>query len=335
MNAAAQEVARLEAELAAAQKKLTERASMPVKRVIATLAYDKAQSGSIQVTGNFDAFVKGPDLYTLGTADLAMEDFCRAKTLDLSALFVSLWDAQWAAPNILLRVTKFLEGKWDELATYDLFKLPIDLKKKAKGNNKCDLPNVSFAITTLMLRRGIEFVVVDPIHHGTDRSVRIVNYSEALRSLQGNISKRIHTPFDFGPSCSKDALQIVLFQYGSGQPKPNDEQEIENTTGFRGNIVRVKLAPGKYDRGICTWGSCYSTFKDSNAMILHELSILDQFTQSMNKRMLHKVFFVLDPFSAYAASTAVAIAAYGLDPVAEVLCYHKGKYTAMPVLPRA
>lgn len=335
MDVAATEVARLEKELAAARQRLSERATASVKEVIASLPYTSTKSEGIRVTGPYADqsrwhFVIPSDEYVLGTADLPMSDFCKARVLDLSTVFADLWNPIWDSPNILLRVQKYLEGKWEEIATYDLFKLPIDLTKKAKGYNKCDLPNVSYAVTVLMLRHNIEFVVCDPIHRGTDASVRIVNYSVALRSLQDNRSKRILTPLHSGDVCPHDSLKIVFFQFGSGQPDPLDEARIESATGLTSaNILRVRLAPGKYDRGICTWGSCYSTFKASNAMILHELSVLDTFAHNMKKRTINKVYFVLDPFSAYAAYTAVAIMAYGLDPVASILCFHKGTYTPM------
>jgi hypothetical protein len=53
------------------------------------------------------------------------------------------------------------------------------------------------------------------------------------------------------------------------------------------------------------------------------------FSNALHKQSIHKLWFVLDEFSAYAAYTAVAIQAFGLDEVAGVLAYRQGVYTPM------
>jgi hypothetical protein len=60
----------------------------------------------------------------------------------------------------------------------------------------------------------------------------------------------------------------------------------------------VRLTPGKHDTG-GRLTTCYASFKESAALVLHELSVVDPWVDKVNKRSLHKIFFVLDEFGAY------------------------------------
>ena len=298
----------------------------PFVEYLQTLHYDKKTSTDVHAQcGSFGQFTVPGREYNIGTADLPMKVFRESRLLDFSSLFSTLWDEQYTAPNILQRVEIFLRDKWDELAKYDLFLLPIDLKKKEQ-RQRCDLPNVTFALTMLMLKNNIEFVIVDPLYHGTDKTVRIVNFSAVLRHLQDH-KYRVLSPPSFGPA--EDALDMILYQRGAGIPDERNRRLIVAATHLKqDNIVQVRLTPGKYDTGGRPT-TCYASFKESAALILHELSVVDPWVDKVEKRSLHKIFFVLDEFGAYAAYTAVAILGYGIDSTHSVLCYHRGVYNVM------
>lgn len=124
-------------------------------------------------------------------------------------------------------------------------------------------------------------------------------------------------------------MDMILYQRGAGIPDERNRRLIVAATHLeQDNIVQVRLTPGKYDTGGRPT-TCYASFKESAALILHELSVVDPWVDKVNKRSLHKIFFVLDEFGAYAAYTAVAILGYGIDSTHSVLCYHRGVYNVM------
>ena len=340
MQNAAREVELLEKQLEDAKRRLeNERTAIQdqmmtcdVQQYLKEMEYDKANSGNIVASGDFGSFTSWSKEYNIGTAQLPMHIFQRARgPLDFSTVFIDIWDPKYKEANIFLTVGKCLENKWDFIQQHDLFLLPIDLNKKQRGYKKCDLPNVTFALTVHMLKRNIEFVVVDPIYKGTDSFVNIVNFSHVLRSLQDSkcrVSTAIHATSDV-PS---GGWRGVFYQRGSGVPDKDTSLAITAATGLFDQTINVKLTVGKYDKGgRPSWTTCYSEFKHSNSLILHQHSVIDEFISKKRLRTLNRVYYVLDEFSAYAAYTAVAILGYGLEHAAYVLCYFKGEYTPMPV----
>jgi len=261
--------------------------------------------------------------YNLGTTDFSMSKFREAKVLDLSTFLIPhVYRAK--GDNILAKVSNFMSDKWDHVRGYDMFVLPMD--KEAK---RPDVPNVSFAITLLMLKNGIEFVVADPIHRGTDRTVRIINFSVVLRHLQDK-RRRVQTSFD--TMLGDDGLQMIMFQRGAGTPDDGTYKQMRTATGLgKSHVMHCHLTPGKYQQGLYggNSGNCYRDFHTSVAKLLHEFNIVDPFSMKTEKRTVKTIYFVLDEFSAYAAYTAVGIMGYGLVDVASILAFRQGVYTPM------
>jgi hypothetical protein len=259
-------------------------------------------------------------------ADFPMSEFRKAKVLDLSLLLIP---HVFRAPgdNILQQMSNFLAGEWDTIRGYDLFILPINTEAKAQGRIKVDLPNVSFAVTLLMLKNGVEFVVADPRHRGTDPTVRIINFSAVLRGLQ---EKRVRVKTL--PDQNGDGLRMIMYQRGAGTPDDMTCAQLRVATGLnRSDVMDCKLFPGKYEQGLYggNAGNCYRDFRASAAKLVHELNVVDPYSLCMNKHTLKEIFFVLDEFSAYAAYTATCIVGYGLVDVATVLAFRQGVYTPM------
>lgn len=330
METTFREVMQLEEALNAAKKRLAkERVAAELrttpKEVLKTLSYDQMKSNSIACRGPFGEFVCPSFTYDIGTAMLPMEVFRRSKVLDFSVYLHGLFRVQ--ASTIAQKVDLFLDGKLNEIRSYDLFLLPIDLSKKAQGR-RADLPNVTFFLTSYLLRNHVDLVVVDPIFKEKDTSVRIVNLARVLRYLQDQ-RLRILTPFDKASVANETSLDLVVYQRGNGDPDERTRRQIfEATSLTRESIMHVHLTPGKYEQGKCTWGgNCYRDFKQSVTDILHELQVVDPFTLKMKKRAVHKIYVVLDEFAAYSAFTAVAILGYGIEDVTSILAYHQGTYT--------
>ena len=296
-------------------------------RVSSAIVYDDlVDSSTICGSGNHEPFTIPSRTYETGTGKLDMVTFRVARVLDFSTVFEQLFDPSNDASTLFLRVQNFLQHQWNYIRSFDLYLLPINKNAQRQGR-RSDLPNVTFALTTLMMRQNIDFIIVDPIYSGTDSHVRVVNFSRALRFLQNNNSCRILAPRDFTSHPSDQALQLVFYQRGHGKPDTRTETLICNATGLgRYNIVGVSLTPGKYSRDTGRPTIIYKQFKHSAATILHELSTVDPFVQASNKRMLRKIYFVLDEFSAYAAYSAIAMIGYGIESQVSVLCYYNGRY---------
>jgi len=292
-----------------------------VEDIFKKMTYSSIESKDIVVrSGGEVLFTNKSQTYNTGMADLPMTVYNRAKILNLSDFVKPIFATKGC--NILEQVDNFFADKWEEFASYDLYILPINMEAKEK-KMKSDLPNVTFAITTLALKRGIEFVIADPVYKGTDASVRIVNLTVVLRDLQ-NQKVSITTPF-----AETNGLDMVFYQRGNGYPDQRTYAQIENATNLgRNNIMHMHLVPGKYENGLFG-GNCYDDFSMSVATILHELSIIDQYSEKKKKSTISKIFFVLDEFSAYAAYTAVAILGYEINSVSSVLAYRQGVYTPM------
>jgi hypothetical protein len=339
--AAAQNVAQIQKQLERAQQQLDlarkQEEKVDVKKYISSLNYaPRVASGEIFLTGPFSSPPPCPsNSIDLGASTVPMNVFRMARTCDLSLVFNDLWNAEFNEADLFTRVKNFItkKGIWQEILSYDLYILPIHLGKKAAGKKVCDLPNISFIITYIMLKADAQFIVVDPIHNPTDSHVRVTNFTRALCSLQDDFKCRVHTPLQHGRVCADDAFKYVFYQRAQGNLDRDHngetiQQRITEETGIPpANMLRIKLSPGKYDDG----RSCYNEFTKSCAYVLHELSCVDTFAKCVNKRRCNRIHFVLDEFSAYAAFTAVAIIAYGIESVSSLLCYHNGHYCETPI----
>lgn len=315
------EQARLRLELE--QQKAT---TASVRDIVAGIPCDPVKAGDIWCRGPFPTFtVRGVE-YRTGMKQLPMEVYRRAKTLDFSTYLVGVFQAP--GDNIKQKVGTFLADKWEDIKTYDLHLLPIDIKAKNQGRKKCDLPNVTFVLVTEMIKREIPIIVVDPVHKGTDPAVSILDLELVFRSLQ---DMHVKVPLPFSKFKAADALEFIVYQRGGGNPDERDMQALTAASGLeRHQLLQMLLVPGKYEQGKCTWGgNCRRDFEKSIVLILHELQVVVPFAKALNKRSVHKLWFVLDEFSAYSAYTAIAIQAFGLDEVAGVLAYRQGVYTPM------
>lgn len=292
-----------------------------VDAVIRDLDYSKLLSQPIRVTGGgIDSFVCEPRKYDLGMGDLSMRAFREAKVYDFSNDVSRIFAA--AGRNILEQTQRALADKWEEIVKAHLFLLPVNTDP---GRIKRDLPNVSWAVTLLALKRvDIEFVIVDPVYKGTDKTVRVVNLSRVVRDLQTQ-RVRVRTAFGLG------GLRMIMYQRGAGKPTGKVYDQLRVATGLGPeHVMHCHLTPGKYEKGLCG-GDHRNDFADSVAKILHELAILDPFTTRKNVRTIEKVYFVLDEFSGYSMYVAAAIIGYGLESVASVLAFRQGVYTEMNV----
>ena len=68
-----------------------------------------------------------------------MDVFRRAKTLDFSLVFETLFADKTFDGPLMRRVETFLEPHWDNIREHDLHLLQINLEKKRQGHRKCDL----------------------------------------------------------------------------------------------------------------------------------------------------------------------------------------------------
>jgi hypothetical protein len=302
-----------------------------VKDVVASLDYAKQTTQGIQCSGPFGSFVIPGREYDIGCATFPMTVYLKARVCNLSEYIQGLFSAPGA--NVFEQTKNFLADKWDDLRTYDLYTLPINLEALRAGKRKIDLPNVNFALTILFLTTipDHDFVVSDPLYKGTDPTVRITNYSHAYRKLQA-MRVRIQTFQNTSGDASR-GLDVVLYQRGKGYPDYNSLHAITTATGLgQMDVMHMHLVPGKESVGIMG-GNCYTDFASSAALILHELSILDEYSRQMNKSFINDVKFVLDPFSGYAAFTAVAVLGYGIEDMMHILAsrYQKGVLTYTPV----
>ena len=296
-------------------------ARISVKDCIRGQPWKMMESKPIRVQSEIDRFDIPSMVYCTGMCDFPMHMFEQARVLDLSDYLIPMV-FHATGDNLMEKVSAFLCDKWNDISTYDMFKLPINKDLKNQGKKKHDLPNVSFAVTYLFLQKGIEFVVCDPIHKGTDDTIRVVNYSAVMRDL---FSKRIRVQTRAGDP----GLEMIMYQRGAGYPDAKTYRQMQAATGLNRPIVmRCHLTPGKYEQGLYG-GNCYKDFAESVSRILHELNLIDPFTIRRKIDRIKTIYFVLDEFSAYAAYTATAIIGYGLTDVASVLAYRQGVFTPM------
>lgn len=305
--------------------------SVPVKEVIASLEYTTQTTTGIVCSGSFGSFTVPGREYDIGCATLPMTVYLKARVCNLSEYIQGLFSTPGA--NVFEQTKNFLADKWDDLRTYDLYTLPINLEARRAGKKKVDLPNVNFALTMLFLQTmpDHDFVVSDPLYKGTDPTVRITNYSHAYRKLQA-MRVRVQTFKNTSGDATK-GLDVVLYQRGKGDPDYNAMHAITAATGLgQMDVMHMHLVPGKESVGIMG-GNCYKDYASSVALILHELSILDEYGRQKNKSFINDVKFVLDPFSGYAAFTAVAVLGYGIENMVHILAgrYQKGVLTYTPV----
>jgi hypothetical protein len=330
MDQAAAEVQELQERLAQAQLRLQAERDQAMKQsvgaIVAALPAHSGKANTIVCSGRFGSFKVAGKEYATGMARLPMHALRRAKVLDFGTYLMGVFQAP--GTNIKEKVCYFLADKWEDMKTYELHLLPIDVQAKMQGRRKCDLPNVTFVLVAEYMKRDMSMVVVDPVHKGTDESVAILDLKRVYRALQDMLVK---VPLPFAPARSDEALEFIVYQRGGGNPDERTMQALTDATGLtRDNVLHMHLVPGKYEQGKCTWGgNCRADFEKSVLLILHELAVVVPFAQALKKRSVHKLWFVLDEFSAYAAYTAIAIQAFGLDKVAGVLCYRQGVYTPM------
>lgn len=290
--------------------------------MLADIVYTPTRAENIRCSGPFESFGVVSRKYHTGVAMLPMCEFHRARVLDLTAVLVP---KVFSAPgsNLLQQTESVLTGIWTHVLAHELFILP-----RNPNASPTDIPDVCFAVTMIMLQKGVEFVVVDPIHKGTDAEVRIINFSHALRELQ---CKRVRVQTTLGDG--EKALSMIMYQRGAGNPDAATYAAMEAATGLRRDyVMHCHLTPGKYEKDLFG-GNCYRDFAPSVAKILHELSIIDPYSIKKGADRVKNVFFVLDMFSGYSAFTVVAILGYGLESVATVLAYHRGVFTPLVFTP--
>ena len=296
-----------------------------------SVQYDTHLSQNVHVSGpGFKSFVVKGRVYPLGLATLPMSIVERARILNLSEFFRHLFRDK-ISDNILVQMNAFLTAdKWQDLQTVDLFITPINIVKREQGQRRgLDMPNVVLAFAYIMTQR-MDCVILDPNYTGRDMHVNIINVSHAMRQMF-DMKLRVHTAIQ--PNMhTEDSFSYVFYMRAGGIPDAKTTQLLYEATGTR-NLMQVRVAPGKYDShgsGNPNWNAIIrNDFSDSCAMILHIFSMLDQFAQTMEKRTICRIFFVLDSFSAYALYLSIAIKAYGLEQCAVFLTYFQGKYSQM------
>ncbi len=303
-----------------------------VRDVVKSLDYRLESTDAIHCTGAFGSFTVPGRTYDIGCATVPMTVFLRARVCNLSEYMDGVFAVHGS--NLFEKTRNFLADRWDDLRTYDMYTLPINLQAQRDGKRNINLPNVVFTLTMLFLKTipTHDFVVCDPLYKGTDSGVRITNLSRVYRKLQ-EMRVRVQT---FKNTCGDptQGLDIVLYQRGTGDPCPTSMQAITSATGLgSSDVVHMRLVPGKEAVGIMG-GNCYRDFAESVALILHELSILDEYSRRMGKSFLNDVKIVLDPFSGYAAFTAVAVLGYGLEDMVHLLAGRTQRgvltYTVIP-----
>lgn len=325
----------LSSTIEATERKYTEalrrESNTSVQEVLACLEYRTQATNAIVCSGSFGSFTITGRVYDIGCTMLPMTVYLKARVCNLSEYIQGVFSTPGA--NVFEQTKNFLADKWDDLRTYDLYTLPINLEARRQGKKRVDLPNVNFALTMLFLQTipDHDFVVSDPVYKGTDLSVRITNYSHVYRKLQ-EMRVRVQTFKNTSGDASR-GLDVVLYQRGTGDPDYNAMRAITTATGLGGmDVMHMHLVPGKESVGIMG-GNCYTDFASSVALILHELSILDEYSRRKNKSFINDVKFVLDPFSGYAAFTAVAVLGYGVEDMVHILAgrYQRGVLVYTPV----
>ena len=315
------QVAKDELETAQKELEIAQRSPFDVTTQLKAQTFLSLKSGTIDVSGpDFEKFAIDGQTYCIGTCDLPRELFYSAPCLDLSFMIPTVFNQP--GPNILAKVRSFLSGRLEDIKKYNFFYFPVDTVKKQQGAKRIDLPNVCFAVTLWMLENGVEFIVADPLHKGTDLTVRIINYSEVYRKLVESRCK-VRTGFS-----TIRGLSVVFYQRGTGNPDQKTYDAIERACSMtRDQVVHCHLTTGKYEK---SYGEdCYRNFQKSVALLLHQSSLIDPYSRAKKENYLHNLFFVLDEFSAYAGYTAVAILGYGVKDVSTILAYRQGVYTPM------
>ena len=113
--------------------------------------------------------------YQLGTALLATSVVDRARICDLSDAFVDLPESKTSHRLERMECALRRYAWWPAgLGDFDLFKLPRHRGVGLTERIGLDVPDASFLVTYLMLQQDVEFIVVDPTHHSSDRFVRVV-----------------------------------------------------------------------------------------------------------------------------------------------------------------
>ena len=304
---------------------------LSVQQILASLTYKTETANGIVCRGPFGSFVSSCREYNIGCTTLPMSIYMKARVCNLTEYIRGVFYAP--GDNVFQKVQNFLNDRWSDLRTYDLYTLPIDIVAREAGKKRVDIPNVNYAITTLFLQMlpDHDFVVSDPVYKGTDPSVRITNYSHVYRRLR-EMRVRVQTFKNASSDLSK-GLDVVLYQRGDGNPDIKSTKAINLATGLKpSDIVHIHLVPGKETVGLMG-GNCYKDFSKSAALILHELSIIDEFCRKHAKPFVNNINFVLDPFSGYAAFTAVAVLGYGVQDMTRILAgrYINGTLTYTPI----
>tara|TARA_B110001450_G_scaffold256622_1_gene287800 strand:- start:10835 stop:11881 length:1047 start_codon:yes stop_codon:yes gene_type:complete len=306
-----------------------------VQVFFASLKYTTETTAAIVCSGpSFESFTTPGRTYDIGCATIPKNICDSARICNLSEYMQGVFSAP--GDNVFEQTKHFLANKWTELCTYDMYTLPINLEAQRAGKKKCDLPNVNFAFCLLYHQMVFDhdLVVCDPLtmRNPTEGNVRITNYSHVYRELQ---KKRVRVQ-TFKNKCGDPSkgLDVILYQRGTGDPDYHSLRAIATATGLGPeHIMHMNLVPGKESVGLMG-GNCYRDFASSVALILHELSFLDEYSRKRDKSFINDVKFVLDPFSGYAAFTAVAVLGYGIEDMVHVLAgrYKKGvlTYTSVP-----
>ena len=295
---------------------------------------EELDSKAANVSGSFRPFTIKGTMCDVSTADLPMQLYREARTVDLSYVLEHLFRDTTPGASISERIDEYMTPtKWAQVDAADLFVLPINLEKKKRGYNKCDLPNVTYVMVFKMLKRGTNVVIVDPIHKGTDPTVRICNLSRCLASARAKYADHPTRALPRSDVEDARALNAVFYQRGTGVPDEKTTALIHEAIGSADRtIVQVQLSIGKYIQGQPS--TCYSDFAPASARILTQFEVLHQFTAVNDKTSLGCVHVVLDEFPGYAMMTAVAVLAFGLEDVVIPLAYHapaNGKPSYKPI----
>ena len=287
--------------------------------------YRRCKSGDITFKlFGYEKFRSCGAEYNTGMLTLKMDKFLKCRRYNFNDIARRALHLSSDEFNFKESLNMLMNREMKNITSHDLYILPID-QERWKRTGRGDLPNVSYLIIYWLLCVHKEAVIVDPIHDERDKFVRIINYSAILRSLQDNKSCRVSVPINLGLKCPDDCLDIVFYQRGTGHASPH-ERKIREVLGDFVSIVSVELTPGKYDND---GRSCYQGLAKSAALILHQFSIIDGYIGYLKMRYLHRIYIVLDEFSAYAGFTAVAGYGWGIQQSIRLLCYRKGTYTVV------
>lgn len=329
--------AEIEARRDALRNMATAASMVPVR---ALLMAHKMQGPSVVAEaiachGPFGKFQIPSRAYDIGCIRLPAEIVQRARVCNLAEYM----DGVFRSPGQTLydQVETFLSTRWQDLRSYDLYVLAVGPQIHGRGPQKSkrrDLPNVNFVITKLFMERlpDHDFVVCDPRHRESDPTAHAINLSHVYRRLRG-MDVRVRTPKNT-TGVVGEGMDVVLYQRGTGQPSLEGVRAIQASTGLgQESIMHMQLVPGKESVGIMG-GNCYKDFQKSVSMILHQFALVDKLCAALHKPFINDVKIVLDPFSAYAAFTAVAVLGYGLADMCHVLAgrHRNGVlvYTSIP-----